>query len=372
MKNGAAARKPLSTRIEEKMMKVLFDHQLFYQKYGGASKYFVMLINSMPKGSWDTTTLFSSNCYVKAKHLFRTYRYWFKGQALVCDYVNRPYTNFCLRRGRYDVFHQTNFGTYCLRSLGTKPMVTTYHDSNLSTIDPHPDIVARQAASLKRADAIVCVSENTKRDMLNLFDVDEGKVTVIYHGIEMPRFELLPRQRICEVPYVLYVGRRSEFKNFRRFVKAFSMLKHDFPKLKAVCTANPFTPDEQQMFKDAGVLGSMMHVAADETTMQQLYRDALFFAFPSRYEGFGMPILEAWSCHCPVVLSRASCFPEIAQDAGLYFDPEDEGDMYEKMRLMAEDEAMRLDFVDRGNRRVQAFTWEKCAQRHMDVYRSLV
>ena len=99
-------------------MKILFDHQIFCFRYGGASKYFAMLMNAMPHDSWETTSLMPTNEYVKEKRLFQTFKYRFKGQGKLADYLNRPYTNYRLSRGDFDVFHQTNFGTYCLKSLG--------------------------------------------------------------------------------------------------------------------------------------------------------------------------------------------------------------------------------------------------------------
>ena len=106
--------------------------------------------------------------------------------------------------------------------------------------------------------------------------------------------------------------------------------------------------------------------------LNQLLANALAFIYPSLYEGFGMPILEAMSNSCPVVLSNASCFPEIAQDAGLYFDPKDIEDMYYKMSLMVEDEELRMNLIAKGNERVKDFSWEKCANQHIEVYKSLL
>ena len=85
-----------------------------------------------------------------------------------------------------------------------------------------------------------------------------------------------------------------------------------------------------------------------------------------------MPILEAWSCNCPVVLSYASCFPEIAGNAGLYFDPYSIDDMVDKMAMMLSDEGLRKFYQERGTKRVLTLSWEKCAQEHMNIYRSLL
>ena len=106
--------------------------------------------------------------------------------------------------------------------------------------------------------------------------------------------------------------------------------------------------------------------------MKQLYRDAEFFVYPSFYEGFGMPILESWSCGCPVVLSNASCFPEIAKDAGIYFNPNSIEDMANKMNLMLEDTDLKSDITNKGISRLTEFSWNKCAERHMNIYRSII
>ena len=103
-----------------------------------------------------------------------------------------------------------------------------------------------------------------------------------------------------------------------------------------------------------------------------LYRDASFFIFPSLYEGFGMPILEAWSCNCPVLLADASCFPEIAGDAGLYFQPTSVDDMIDKMEKALTDEELRKSLMAKGSERVKMFSWKRCANEHFAIYSSLL
>lgn len=353
-------------------MKILFDHQIFDYVLGGASKYFVMLLNNLPRESWESTTLVSSNEYVKGTNLMRYIPKMFKGQTVLMEKMNRPYTRYKLNKRDYDIFHQTNFGTYCLNALGDKPMVTTYHDSNLSTIDPHPEIVQQQKRSLERANAIVCVSENTKRDLLSFFDVDEKKIHVIYHGVIIPNMEVLPKTPIVNAPYILYVGRRSKYKNFTRLAKVFSRLKREYVSLKLVCTAEPFSKEEYALFEQLHITNSIVHISATEQMMRILYRDALFMVFPSLYEGFGMPILEAWSCNCAVALSNTSCFPEIAETAGLYFNPLSDDDMFVKIKQLIDDNELRSELIKRGQGRLKLFSWERCAYEHYNLYKSLL
>ena len=349
-------------------MKVLFDHHLFYQLYGGASKYFVMMISHLPKGTWETTSLWSINEYARETGLVHTITRKFKGEDSVLERINRIYTKYKIGQGHYDVLHQTDFDNYFYKELADKPLVVTYHDSNLSTIDPHPQIVKRQKKALRRADAIVVVSQNTKKDLLNLFDVDEKKVHVIYHGIDIPDMQRVAKERIIKDEYFLYVGRRSAYKNFKRFVTAFALFHKIHKKVKLVCTSQDFTEEEHFLFSSLHIEDSLVAVKATEEQMIRLYRDAISLVFPSLYEGFGMPILEAWSCRCPVILANASCFPEIAKNAAIYFDPYSEKEMSQKMLEVYENNTLRSNLVSLGRDRVLDFSWEKCAEEHLQVY----
>lgn len=356
-------------------MKIIFDHQIFDFVYGGASKYFVKLLQHLPQDCWATTCLCSPNNYVRDLKLFSpTCKQHFRGQTVLMERMNRPFTHLRLQWGNYDIYHQTNFDTRFLADTNGKPIVTTYHDANLSTIDPHPEIVKMQAESLRRADAIVAVSENTKKDLLRLFDnVDEKKVKVIYHGIDQVDLSRLNPSRIIAKPYILYVGRRSKYKNFERFVQAFALLHEHFPEIGLVCTSTPFTKKEIELFKKLDIeADTVTSVSANECDMLRLYRDATCFVYPSLYEGFGMPILEAWSCRCPVVLSRASCFPEICGEGGLYFNPDSEEEMAARIEEAISNSTLRNQLINKGQKRLRLFSWQRCADQHMEIYKSLL
>lgn len=357
-------------------MKVLFDHQLFsYQRYGGASKYFCELLFHLPRDIWETTTLFSNNEYVKKLKLFRSVCIpgpFFRGQGRLMNELNKPYSFYrLLQKGEYDIFHQTHFETYCLPAIGNKPMVTTFHDVNFSTFNYNANLIRLQKKSLERADKIVAVSFNTQKDLLSYFDIAERKIEVIYHGIELNDGFCLP-ERYTESPYILYVGTRNENKNFSRFIQAFALLHEKYPELRLVCTSLAFTSEEIFSFQKLGIDNAAMHVAADEELMNRLYRDAELFVFPSLYEGFGLPILEAMAAHCPIALSDTSCFPEIAKDAGAYFDPYDIDSIFEVMDKVITDSTYRNELIEKGSVRVKKFSWEKCTQKHLELYKTLL
>lgn len=357
-------------------MKVLFDHQIFsMQVIGGVSKYFAEMIHRLPSDIWEVSAWLSNNEYVKNYKLFKSSSFLphltFHGKNYLMRNIGKPYSLYKIVQGKFDVFHQTHFETYCIKALGTKPMVTTYHDVNFLTEMCNNRTIARwQYKSLARADKVVAISQNTKRDMLHYFDIDPNKIQVIYHGVDLPSYNTT--EKVFSMPYILYVGARSKFKNFKRFAQAYALIAAKFPEIKVVCTYMPFTKEELEMFEDLNIQKNMLHCNADEETLYRLYRDALFFVFPSLYEGFGMPILEAMVNGCPIVISEASCFPEIAGDAALYFDPKDVDSIRYALERMIGDGDLRRFYAKKGLERVKRYSWVKCAQEHLELYKSLL
>lgn len=367
-------------------MKVLYDHQIFsIQRYGGASKYFCELLKRIPREYWDTTTLFSCNEYIKSAKLFSYFdfapNHYFKGKAFLMNNLNKIYSRYRLKNDKYDIFHQTYFGNYCLKAIGGKRMVTTFHDINhFKYAEQYPGnllinikkIKILQKKSIDRADKIIAVSHNTKKDLIDLWDINSEKIVVIHHGVDNKKIENLDTKRIVPNPFVLFVGLRDGFKNFDRFVKAFSIVSESNPDLMLICTGRKFSNEEIKKLTRLKIIERTEQISADERTMAMLYRDAFLFVYPSLNEGFGMPILEAMLYGCPVILSNTGSFPEIAGDSGLYFDPYQVEDIAEKIKLVLESEKMREEKINSGFDRLKHFSWEKTAQEHLKVYQSLL
>lgn len=367
-------------------MKILYDHQIFsIQKYGGASKYYCEILRNLPKGCWDTTTVFSENEYVKHFDLFPIHDLCpsisFRRKAFLLNTLNKPYSFYRLKRSDYDIFHQTNFETYCLHAIGKKKMVTTFHDMNLVKFNElyqynfyHPKgwLPSVQKKSINRADKVIAISDATKSDLINFWDINPEKIKVIHHGVDKNKIQNLPSDRIVDSPYLLFVGDRAGYKNFNRFFTAFSLLEQKNPGLKLICTGKGFDASEVMYQEKLNVAQNVIHISANERTMAQLYRDAEFFVYPSLSEGFGMPVLEAMVYDCPVALSNTSCFPEVAGNAGLYFDPYQIDDIYLKISQLLESKGLRNNLMELGQQRLTNFSWEKSAEEHLGVYRSLL
>jgi glycosyltransferase involved in cell wall biosynthesis len=364
-------------------MKVFYDHYAFaYLKFGGISRYISELMKHIPHEDWETSTLITNNQHIKDLGLIKNIEFFpnksFRGKERMMFELNLPYTKYKLRTGDWDVFHATWFATPYFNDLKGKPLVVTIHDLIYDVFFHDKDIsykeriISMGKRSAEKADKIIAVSHCTKMDMVREWGIDENKIEVIYHGVDKQKMPI-NNQRLIPNPYIFFAGGgRSLNKNFEHLLEAFAQLSLKYPELRLVCSGSAFTVAEKQQMQQLNIHNKVIHFFATEQQMAQLYNDALMLAVPSYYEGFGMPILEAMVYDCPVVLSNASCFPEIAGDAGLYFNPYDSEEMCEKMERLVVDDELRELQRRKGRERLEAFSWDKCAQEHLSVYQSVI
>jgi glycosyltransferase involved in cell wall biosynthesis len=360
-------------------MKIFYDHMVFArQKYGGISKYFCELLKRIPQENWYLSVLISNNLYLKEIGV-NTIPFFpqldFRGKERIQEELGFPLSIYKLHSASWDVFHSTSLMKFHCLMPKNRPTVVTAHDvlyylfhqenpkrNKLSNIDRN---------ACQEATKIIAISENTKKDYIRYYGADENKITVIHHGVDKEK-KKISGKRIEEHPYILYVGLRYDYKNFYRFIKAFAVVSEKHADLRLLCTGSPFSAEEMKIFTSLNISDKVRFIFASEQEMAQLYHDAEMFVYPSLYEGFGMPILEAMVYDCPVVLSNASCFPEIAQNAGLYFNPYEVDDMADKIQSLLHDASLRKTMVMRGRERLACFSWDKCAEEHMNVYKSLL
>jgi glycosyltransferase involved in cell wall biosynthesis len=171
--------------------------------------------------------------------------------------------------------------------------------------------------------------------------------------------------------YVLYVGERKGYKNFLPWLSAIRPIFNLDPNLRIVCTGSPFSASEIKLFNKWSISDRLVHIAANDAQMASLYRYALCFVFPSHYEGFGIPILEAFSNGCPVCLSNASSFPEVAGDAAMFFNPHDAQSMQDTLKEVLVSSALRKELSAKGFERSKEFSIERMVEQTCDVYRKL-
>jgi glycosyltransferase involved in cell wall biosynthesis len=224
------------------------------------------------------------------------------------------------------------------------------------------------------AAAVVAVSESTAADVARFTGLPRQSMRVIYHGVSHgvrwdPR---CGRTNALPDSYLLVVGNRRAYKNFLGVAGALAEVLRSHPGLALVCFGGgPLTAEERAPFEQAGVARALCYMRGDDRALAAAYAHATAFIFPSLYEGFGMPILEAMSNRCPVVLPPRSSFPEIAADAALYFDHAQPGELVEILERLIGDATMRHRLGDVGEARARDFSWQRSVAAHADLYRSL-
>ncbi len=381
-------------------MRILYDHQAFtIQKYGGVSRCFAELYKNLPKEvNAHILVHESDNVYLKdvkgvhpkGYHFNHFICHWdFPGKCRLHILTDRfrkhkfypEYnTNYVfeeLDKGDFDIFHPTYYSDYFLPHLHGKPFVLTIHDM-IPELYPQyygndnvQIVMKRKLAPL--AKAIIAVSENTKQDIIRILGIPEEKIHVVYHGCSLPIVK--ESSKPFPFPYILFVGARWTYKNFIPFVRSSAPILKKHKDLHIVCTGSEFESEEITLLEELGIRNRFIHQwVKNDTDLYNLYHYALCFVYPSEYEGFGIPILEAYQADCPVLLNRQSCFPEIADEAAIYFDMDacqnNFAERLETFMEMNKDDREKL--LEKQRQRLQHFSWEQSAKQLAQVYYSIL
>lgn len=257
--------------------------------------------------------------------------------------------------GNIDVFHSSDW----IQPPSKTKKVTTYHDVVPLKYPQwsHPKIVEVHKRRLKiveqEIDMVIAVSESTKRDLLEISQIPKQKITVINEAATAD-FEIQPIRKIADFKkkynlpgeFVLSIGGIGERRNLKRVTKATK-------------SYNLIVTGQDLPWLDVSELGL-------------LYQAAKVLLYPSLYEGFGIPILDAFTCGLPVITSNISSMPEVGGYAAMYVDPHSLSDIEGKLKVVMEDKKMREEMIRKGFERVKEFSWEKCAFQTAEVYRNLL
>ncbi len=369
------------------MIRVTYSHHIFLeQEFGGVSRYFYELATRVAQDPRFDAAIIAP-CYVN--HYLRRApaglvrgapmpRFEFRGAWRIRKLMQKAalagaYRGMARAEG---IIHETYYASAVAGKA--KRRVLTVYDMIHELFPQHFPEQGMEAAraakrdAVARADHIICISEATRRDLVRLLEVDPGKTSVVHLAQDLaasagPAYAL-PSGK----PFLLYVGARGGYKNFMALCKAYAAS----PRLRDAADlvafgGGTFTAEERRTFAESGISAHLHHAEGGDALLATYYRGAAAFVYPSLYEGFGLPLLEAMACGCPVACSNASSIPEVAGNAALYMDPRSLDDMRAALETITGDAGLRDRLIGAGKARAAQFSWERCARETMDIYRAI-
>jgi len=366
-------------------MKIAYDFQAFSQRYGGVALYFSKLASNIRSSLAETRIFapFFQNRYVhslptqlvEGKYLAQ---YPYKSKRIIWK-LNQILSSSKIGAWHPDILHQTYYD-YSPASLGEKVRIITVYDM-IHELFPNSFLANDRTSLLKlkainRADQIICISECTRRDLINLTGIDEKKVSCIHLGVDAVTntFDTPPNLQQSNKPYLLFVGARTPYKNFMGLLEAYAnstRLSNDFDLL--VLGGDFFKNYELQKMRDLHLSPQKVkHVNADLGLLNAYYQQASAFIYPSLYEGFGLPPLEAMANGCPVVSSNAGPLPEVNGNAAEYFDPVDRCEMIAAIENVVYSASRTKELQLLGYARSSTYSWSRCADQTYALYQRLL
>ncbi|MDB3945725.1 glycosyltransferase family 4 protein [Gammaproteobacteria bacterium] len=376
------------------MIRVGFDYRIFFwQRFGGISRYFAELTSEITSSETDIDARIIAPMY--RNHYVRNFpktrvigfhapfvakenkdgviRYSWIG-ASINEYVSRC----AFRLWKPDVVHETYYAFRPVSQAGCRTVLTVY--DMITELRPDDfafssSVTKDKEAALKRATHIICISECTRNQLIEYFGVPREKTTVIYLGGSLPESgESIPKEKNDEGrKFLLYVGNRDGYKNFKTLIKAYATSKILVDELVLVAFGGgKFTSEELDTARGLNIgKNKLLHIEGGDQELRGLYSQAEALVFPSICEGFGLPLVEAMEYGCPVLCSDTSVMPEICGTAADYFDPENYESVREAIERLVSDPSRRKQRIIEGHRQAEKYSWGKCAKQTAALYRDL-
>ncbi len=383
-------------------MRIGIDVSRYFDKSGGVGTYAANLLKyllKIDKNNEYNAYSFFYNCFPpdwKNKKIINEFRRYgkinFSQINLPISILYGKWSNASIEKrekllGSVDIIHST---AYMIPELFNARLVVTVHDLSFLIFPEYHtkenyELVLRNLIYLNsRPDMVVCDSLQTKKDVIKYFHVPEEKLTVIYLGVDnifKEEIDLNFRKRVLEKygltdKYLLCVASIEPRKNFLRIINAFSefIKKEEYKRYSLICVGGRGWKNTEiySQVKKGGLKNKIKFLGfVQESELAVIYKQAEIFLYPSLYEGFGLPVLEAMACQTPVITSNISSLPEIAGNAAIMVNPCSEKQIYEVIIYLVGDENKRKQLINMGLENIKKFSWENTAKQTLSIYQQI-
>jgi glycosyltransferase involved in cell wall biosynthesis len=365
-------------------MRILYDGNIYkLQRFGGVNNYVAELINHLPLEWCPMVTTVDDYTRQTIHHpqsrVYYYHRFGLRNNRV--SFALEPlYFNWVEFWSRADILHPTFYFPLSQRQWQSyrRPLVMTVYDlihEIFPALDPQRRVIQARLELLKAAAVIICISENTKQDLYRFYPFTRSKVvyvTPLATSFSRRLVEYEGGGLFPECPYFLYVGSRWFYKNVDLVWQAIAALKSQYPDLCLKMVGKPFSDAELERLTVLGIRERVVQVdVSDDRMLARLYAQSAALIYPSLYEGFGLPPLEAMACGTVVIAANAASIPEVVGTAGLLFDPNQLDELVARMTAVLDCPGERDRWIAAGREQVQQFSWSKVAEQTTQIYQTL-
>jgi glycosyltransferase involved in cell wall biosynthesis len=363
-------------------MKIFFDHEIFYQqKYGGITSYFSNLGKQLVQKGIDIKFISpvhkSFNLDKLPKKIVIGKRISYPGFLNpIVNIINNQLSNRIYKKLNPKIIHRTYFSKKKFNN-NFQNIITFYditHELSKTKEIENEKFKLIKKDNIKNSDHILCPSKTIKKDLIEYFNVNESKISVTYFSSDYEKIsdsELKKKKELQN--YLLFVGNRSGYKNFKNFISAYAQsnkLKKDF-KILIFGGENKNICGKDVIIENKLSYDSVKFVSGTNEYLQYLYKNVRALIYPSHYEGFGIPLIEAMRSGCPLVSSNGGALREVAGDGINFFNPNDLDDITNKIESLVYSEDNISQNIKYGLERCDHFSWSNCADKTIEAYKKI-
>tara|TARA_B100000586_G_C20104235_1_gene426478 strand:+ start:1258 stop:2382 length:1125 start_codon:yes stop_codon:yes gene_type:complete len=374
-------------------MRIVFNDQIFAtQVFGGISRYYASLNTHLSKIDDVESIIISPlyvNSYLKKEKNIRIsgiaipqVKYTGRIRNKITPLVNKFLSPYLINSFDPNIVHQTYYAKNAYAPKESKRVVTVFdmiHERYRKLYTSGNILTETKKQVVSRADHVICISNNTRKDLIEFFNTPEEKISVVHLGYEINIDNHIINSTVDSLlnskkPYLLFIGNRGDYKNFRKLLDAYAKADQLRKNFNLVCFGGgKFNNNEASLFHLYGLdKSNIIYISGNDDILASVYKNAEAYICPSLYEGFGITLLESMSFNCPVICSNTSSIPEVVGDAGEYFDPEDIESIISAIENVVFSASRKSELIRKGIKRKANFSWEKCAKYTHEIYKSIL